>query len=153
MIGVNRSGSPLEGAERTLPVTELDDVLDAADWLVLAAASTPETKALVDARRLSLLKPSAWVVNVARGELIDTPALVEALRESRVGGAALDVTDPEPLPDDHPLWELPNALITPHVANTWDMAVPELISMVRRNVAAFARGGPLEGLVDPLAGY
>ncbi len=153
MIGINRSGRPLEGAERTLPVTRLDDVLGEADWLVLAASSTPETTALVDARRISLMKPSAWVVNVARGELIDTPALVDALREKRLGGAALDVTDPEPLPDGHPLWDLPNALITPHVANTWDMAVPELIAMVRRNVAAFARRGALEGLVDPHAGY
>jgi D-3-phosphoglycerate dehydrogenase len=95
----------------------------------------------------------AWIVNVARGGLIDTDALVAALRTGEIGGAALDVTDPEPLPDGHPLWELDNCLITPHVANTWAMGLAELPGLVRRNVAARAAGKLLEGLVDPEQGY
>ena len=153
VVGVNRSGSPLAGAERTVTVAELPDVVAQADVVALAAALTPETRDLVDAALLDRMRPDALLVNVARGGLVDTAALVEALRSRAIAGAALDVTEPEPLPDDHPLWELPTALVTPHVANTWPMALPELAALVRRNVERFARGEPLEGLVDPEAGY
>lgn len=153
VIGVNRSGAPLAGADRTVSAGHLTEVVGEAEWVVIAAASTPETLHMIDAGVLAAMRPTAWVVNVARGELIDTDALVAALRQGAIGGAALDVTDPEPLPEDHPLWGLDNVIITPHVANTWDMAVPELIGMVGRNVASFAAGEPLEGLVDPSAGY
>lgn len=152
-IGMNRSGKPLEGAHRTVKVDELLDVVGEADWVVLAAASTPETRHLIDDEVMTAMRDTAWIVNVARGAIVDTDSLVTALQSGRIGGAALDVTDPEPLPDGHPLWELPNAIITPHVANTWDMAVPELVGMVERNVAHFREGQPLEGLVDPAAGY
>ena len=87
------------------------------------------------------------------GSLVDTDDLVAALQDGTIGGAALDVTDPEPLPDGHLLFDLDNAIVTPHVANTWDMALPELAALVERNVAAFGRGDPLEGLVDPALGY
>jgi phosphoglycerate dehydrogenase-like enzyme len=99
------------------------------------------------------MSEDAWIVNVARGGLIDTDALVNVLSDKRIGGAALDVTDPEPLPDDHPLWNLDNAIITPHVANTWAMALPELRELIRRNVRHFSRGEPLEGVVDVSLGY
>ena len=153
VVGVNRSGRPLEGAERTVPVTELHDVLGTADYVVLAASSTPETKALIARRELELMNPTAWLVNVARGALVDTDALVDALRSNEIAGAGLDVTEPEPLPTGHPLWDLDNVIVTPHVANTADMAVPELMLMVRRNVEHFAKSEPLEGLVDVSLGY
>jgi D-3-phosphoglycerate dehydrogenase len=153
IVGVNRSGKPLDGAARTVTVGDLPEVVVDADWVVVAAAATPDTRHLIDAAILERMKPSAWVINVARGELIDTTALVAALTARSIGGAALDVTDPEPLPESHPLWDIDEAIITPHVANTWDMAVPELTAMVQRNVAHFAAGEPLEGLVDPVAGY
>lgn len=153
VIAVNRSGRPLEGAESTHPVTELPQLLPGADFVVVAAALTDETRGLIDARALTSMRPDAWLVNVARGGLVDTGALVRALENGSIGGAALDVTDPEPLPDGHPLWDLTNALVTPHVANTWPMAVPELAAMVRRNVAHFGAGEPLEGVVDPSLGY
>jgi D-2-hydroxyacid dehydrogenase (NADP+) len=153
VIAVNRSGTPLGGAETTVPVSRLREVIGRADLLVLAASSTPETRHLIDGATLAAMKPEAWLINVARGALVDTGALVEALQSGRLGGAALDVTEPEPLPDEHPLWRLPNAVITPHVANTWDMALPELAALVQRNVARFAAGEELEGLVDPNAGY
>lgn len=152
-IAVNRSGRNVAGAERTVTGDALMDVVDEADFVVVCAASTPQTRHIVDADVLARLPAHAWIVNVARGELIDTDALVAALRAGRIGGAALDVTDPEPLPDGHPLWDLPNVIVTPHVANTWDMAVPELTALVERNVGAFAAGAPLEGLVDTEAGY
>ncbi len=93
------------------------------------------------------------MVNVARGGLVDTDALVKALESNEIAGAALDVVEPEPLPDDHALWSFDNVMITPHVANTADMAIPELKEMVRRNVAHFAKGERLEGLVDVALGY
>ncbi|MDQ3916778.1 MAG: hydroxyacid dehydrogenase [Actinomycetota bacterium] len=153
VTAVNRSGRPLAGAATTFPVSELPKLWPDATFVVLAAALTEATRHLVDARALALMGREAWLVNVARGGLVDTDALVRALRDRSIGGAALDVTEPEPLPPAHPLWELPNALVTPHVANTWPMAVPELAGMVRRNVAHFAAGEPLEGVVDPALGY
>jgi phosphoglycerate dehydrogenase-like enzyme len=153
VIGVNRSGQPLPGAERTATVKELTKLIPDADFIVLAAALTDETRGLMGPEYLALMKADAWVVNVGRGGLIQTEALVSALRSRSIGGAALDVTDPEPLPEGHPLWELDNAVITPHVANTWEMALPELRALVRRNVARFMAGEELEGLVDPALGY
>lgn len=153
VIGVNRSGRPLEGAEKTVTADRFAEVVGDADFVVLAAAVTEETKGVVNAALLKKMKPDAWIVNVARGVLIDTNALVAALTEKSIGGAALDVTEPEPLPEDHPLWALDNTIITPHVANTWDMALPDLRDLVRRNVEKFMRGGELEGLVDVKAGY
>jgi phosphoglycerate dehydrogenase-like enzyme len=153
VIAINRSGREVPGADRTAAMAALGELIGEADFVVVTAALTPETQGIFDKAMLGRMRPAAWIVNVARGGLIDTDALVTALAAEEIGGAALDVTDPEPLPDDHPLWELDNALITPHVANTWDMALPELRELVQRNVARFAAGEELEGLVDPDLGY
>lgn len=151
---VRRSvGSPVPGAARTVGVDALDEVLPGALVVVLALALTPETRGVMDARRLRLAGPQAVLVNVARGGHVDTAALVEALREGALAGAALDVTDPEPLPDDSPLWSMPSALITPHTANPWSAAQPHLAERIRDNVRRFAAGEELLGLVDPEAGY
>ena len=95
----------------------------------------------------------AWLVNVARGGLVDTEALVEALRSRQIGGAALDVTDPEPLPAGHPLWDLPNCLITPHTADTEQMTRPLLAGRIAENVQRLSEGRELAGQVDPDLGY
>jgi D-3-phosphoglycerate dehydrogenase len=95
----------------------------------------------------------AWLVNVARGGHVQTDALVQALHDGAIGGAALDVTDPEPLPDDHPLWSAPSCLVTPHVGNTPDMAVPLLSERITENTRRFIAGEELLGLVDPALGY
>lgn len=153
LIGVNRSGRPLEGVERTVTVEELGEVLGDADFVVIAAALTEATRNLFDKEMLGAMRPSTWLVNVARGGLVDTDALVAALESGSIGGAALDVTEPEPLPDGHPLWSLHNCLITPHVGNTWAMGLAALPGLVRHNVEAFVEGRPLEGLVDPELGY
>jgi phosphoglycerate dehydrogenase-like enzyme len=150
---VRKHPDPVPGASRTLAVDRLDEVLPDADVVVLALALTPETTGILDARTLGLLPPHAWVVNVARGRHVVTDDLVAALEAGRLGGAALDVTDPEPLPVDHPLWRLPNVLITPHVGNTPEMGIPLLAARVRENVRRFAAGEPLLGLVDVELGY
>lgn len=150
---INRSGSSVPGADVTATLDRLHDLLPDADFVVIAAALTAETRGMLDRRAFEAMKEDAWLVNVARGGLVVTKDLVDALRSNAIGGAALDVTDPEPLPDGHPLWGLDNAIITPHIANTWDMALPDLRELIGRNVARFAAGERLEGLVDPSLGY
>ena len=150
---VRRTAEPVEGAERTVGPDELDDVLPQADVVVLAAAATAETRALLDARRLALLPPTAVLVNVARGDLVDTEALVAALQAGRLWGAGLDVTSPEPLPDGHPLWGDPRVVVTPHQADTPEMSAPLLARRIRHNVRALLGDGGFAGVVDPAAGY
>jgi phosphoglycerate dehydrogenase-like enzyme len=150
---LRRIPEPLAGVARTGTLAELVDVAGQTDLLVIALALTEETTGIVDAEVLDVLPPDAWVVNVARGRHVVTDDLVDALRHRRIGGAGLDVTDPEPLPPGHPLWSLPNCIITPHTANTPEMAVPVLSRRVEENVRRFARGEPLLGPVDVGAGY
>lgn len=153
VVAVNRSGRPVDGAERTVGVAELDAILPEVDHVVVAAPSTPDSRHLLDAARLAALKPTSWVVNIARGELIDTDALCAALDAAVIGGAALDVTDPEPLPDGHPLWTQPRALITPHAANPGPLADRALAQRVADNVARRMAGTALLGRIDLDAGY
>jgi phosphoglycerate dehydrogenase-like enzyme len=136
-----------------LAFEELYEALMGADVVFLALALTPQTRGLIGEIELELMEPHAWLVNVARGQHIITNELVTALREDAIGGAALDVTDPEPLPPGHPLWDLPNCIITPHTANTEDMAKPLLSARITENVRRFAADEPLIGLVDPDHGY
>jgi len=150
---VRQRPEPVQGADRTVGVAELDEALTEADVVVLALALTPATVGLIVARRLQLMGPDSWLVNVARGAHVVTDDLVAALEHRVIGGAALDVTDPEPLPDGHPLWSLPNCLITPHVANTSAMLAPRLADRIRENVRRRTDGRPLLGVVDRDLGY
>lgn len=150
---VRRRPEPLEGAARVVGTDQLDDALPDADLVVLALALTPETVGIIGASKLERMERHAWLVNVARGAHVVTDDLVAALQAQSIGGAALDVTEPEPLPAGHPLWTLDNCLITPHTANTWEMAEPLFADRIRRNVERYAAGQPLLGLVDPALGY
>ncbi|MDS2173776.1 MULTISPECIES: NAD(P)-dependent oxidoreductase [unclassified Nesterenkonia] len=150
---VRRTQEPLQGADRTVSQDQLDEVLDGADVLALAAAVTPDTENMIGARQLGLLADGAVVANVGRGRLIDHDALVDALRAGRLRGAGLDVTEPEPLPDGHPLWELETCLITPHTADTKAMVVPLLRDRVLENHRRLRDGEPPVGVVDTTAGY
>ena len=150
---VRRHPTPMAGADEVVGVDRLIEVLPGRRLVVLALSLTDETRGLIDAEALAAMDEDAWLVNVARGAHIVTDDLVAALEAGTIGGAALDVTDPEPLPDGHPLWSLPNALITPHVGNTPEMAVPLLSARIAENTRRFAADEPLLGPVDPVLGY
>lgn len=150
---VRRTDEDVPGAARTITVDRLAEVLPTSDVVVVAAALTGGTRSLLGADEFAAMKDTAVLVNIARGPLVDTDALVEALAEGRIGAAGLDVVDPEPLPDGHPLWTEPRALITPHQANTNAMTEPLFQARVEANIRALAEGGDPEGVVDVEQGY
>jgi len=150
---VRRHPEPLPGAARMIGADRLAEALPGARAVVLTLALTPETKGLIGRTELAAMERDAWLVNVARGGLVDTGALLDALLSGRIGGAALDVTDPEPLPPGHPLFNLPNCLITPHTADTEEMTRPLLADRIAENVRRLAAGQELIGQVDPDLGY
>jgi len=158
LVAVTRRGLPVAGFAETVRVSDLPGALAGTRFLVIAAPLTLETRRMVDGAMLDALGPAGAVVNLSRGELVDTDALVERLETGRLGAALLDVTDPEPLPAGHPLWRLENVLVTPHVANPnagdpWDSHLPELLDHLAANVRAFRSGSPLAGTLDVDAGY
>ena len=150
---VRRTVEEVEGADTVVGQENIVDALVGADVVFLALSLTPETVGLIGRPELEVMEPHAWIINVARGGHIVTDDLVWALENHVIGGAALDVTDPEPLPESHPLWSLPNCIITPHVGNTPDMAVPLLSARITENVKRFIHDEDLIGLVDVRNGY
>jgi phosphoglycerate dehydrogenase-like enzyme len=152
VVVVRRSDAPLEGA-RIEPADRLPEALAGAVAVVLALPLTPDTRGLVDGRFLERMDSDAWLVNVARGGVVVTADLVAALQNGTIGGAALDVTDPEPLPDGHPLWTLDNCIVTPHAANTFQLGTLHLVARVKENATRFQRSEPLLGRVNVEAGY
>lgn len=152
-VAVNRSGRPVDGADETLAMEDGDRMWGRADVVVTLAPLTAETRGMIDARVLESMKETAVLVNVGRGPLVVTDDLVEALRNRTIAGAALDVTDPEPLPADHPLWELDNCLITPHVANVPRIGKERIAGLTLKNWEAFQRGEEMPTEVDVEAGY
>lgn len=150
---VRQTPTPMAGVSRVLGPDDRIEALAGADAVVLALPLLEHTIGLIGPEELAAMEPHAWLVNVARGAHVQTDALVAALQAGTIGGAALDVTDPEPLPDDHPLWSLPNAIITPHTGNTKAMARPLLSARITENVRRYATGEPFVGLVDVDAGY
>lgn len=141
VLGVrqNVAGGP-EGADEVHSFRELKSVLPRADFLILACPLTEETRHLVDAAALALLKPTAQVVNVARGRVVDEPAIIAALQAGAIAGAALDVTADEPLPADSPLWAMPNVLITPHTGGETHMYEDNVLDFMMENIARLQRG-------------
>tara|TARA_B100000085_G_scaffold135356_1_gene123216 strand:- start:300 stop:1226 length:927 start_codon:yes stop_codon:yes gene_type:complete len=150
---VRRGDDPVPGAARTLTTDRLHEAVADADAVIVALALTDETRNIVDAETLAAMRSDAWLCNVGRGGHVVTDDLVTALREGVIAGAVLDVTDPEPLPDGHPLWELNNCVITPHVGNTPEMGLPLIADRVRVNVGRWIAGDELIGTVDVGAGY
>jgi len=150
---VRRTAGELPGADRTVTSGSLLDVLPDADVVIIAAAATESTAQLIGERELAVMKPTAALVNIARGSLVDSTALAAALRSGHLAGAGLDVTAPEPLPDGHPLWSAPRCIITSHSADTTAMVEPLLAERLRLNVQAFLGDGAFIGVVDPAAGY
>jgi len=150
---VRRGAGAVRGAHATVSVDHLCDVLPEADVVVIAAAATAATENLLGAMEFRVMKRTAILINIARGTLVDTAALVAALRSGQLAGAGLDVTSPEPLPDEHPLWNEPNVIITPHTADTPEMVEPLVAERVRVNVVALLGDGRFEGVVDTAQGY
>ncbi len=151
VVGVTRSGRAVAGVQRVYPAARLTRALAEADFVAVTVPLTPETRGLIGARELGRMRPNAWLLNVARGEVVDEDALVEALATRRIGGAILDVFAREPLPADHPLWRAPNCVITPHISGP---STPEEIAPIfDDNLARFLAGRRLRHVVDRARGY
>jgi phosphoglycerate dehydrogenase-like enzyme len=148
VIAVTRSGSPDPLADESARVADLLTVLPRCDGVVLACPLTPQTRRLIDARALAALPARAVLVNIARGPIVDQAALTAALTAGRLGGAGLDVTDPEPLPAGDPLWTAPNLLISPHLAG-YGAEVParRAVGLIERNLVCYQAGKPLEAVI------
>jgi phosphoglycerate dehydrogenase-like enzyme/glyoxylase-like metal-dependent hydrolase (beta-lactamase superfamily II) len=132
---------------------KLDALLPTADVVVLAAPLTPDTQALFNAERFGRMKDGAFLINIARGKMVDQNAMVAALQSKKLAGAGLDVTEPEPLPSDHPLWKLPNVIITPHVSGQSPGTKARTRQLFIENLKRFASGEGLLNVVDKKAGY
>lgn len=150
---VRRSPGEMLGAVRTVTSERLLEVLPDADIVIVAAAATAGTANLIGAAELAAMPAHAVLVNVARGSLVDSEALVDALESGHLTGAGLDVTAPEPLPDGHPLWTAPRCVITSHAADTPEMIAPLLAQRVESNVRALLGDGAFVGVVNPAEGY
>jgi phosphoglycerate dehydrogenase-like enzyme len=151
---VTRSGRAAPGlAGRVAPVSALDDLLPEADFVVLAAPETPDTRHLMNAARLARMKSSAYLINVARGSLLDEAALAAALTERRIAGAALDVASEEPLPESSPLWALENCFLTPHLSGASDSLWNRQAELLLDNLDRWFSGRELRNRVDLARGY
>ena len=150
VTGVRRNPAGEAGVVGAL---EWEARLPATDLLILSVPLTADTRTLVGERQLAALPSGAWVANIARGGLIDEEALVTALKSGRLGGAYLDVTEPEPLPPDSELWSLPNVILTPHSSWSTDRLPERATAIFLDNLARYRRGEPLRNLVDQAAGY
>jgi D-3-phosphoglycerate dehydrogenase len=146
-----RRGLPADAPPWAEPAASLPALLAVSDYLVLACPLTERTRGLVGGPELAQLPPGACIVNVARGPVIDTDALVEALRSGHLGGAALDVFDTQPLPGGHPLWSMPNVLVTPHVAGITDDSMRRMGEGAARAVAGLLRGELPPHCINPQA--
>lgn len=146
-------GDPPPHIAEVLPSSALDDLLSRSDIVVIAAPLTPETENLIGAREIARMKRGAVLVNVGRAKILQTDALIEALRAGHLAGAALDVFPQEPLPQDHPLWTCPNVILTPHTSGFRQGHWDEVIDVFADNLRRFERGEPLRFRVHEHLGY
>lgn len=148
-----RAHRPVAGAETVVGPGDLESLLAWADFVVLAAPLTAETRHLIDSEALAAMKRTAFLINVARGEVIDDDALIEALREKRIAGAGLDVASPEPLPASSPYWGLANVILTPHVSGYTATYFERTLTLFADNLDRFLRGETLRNVVNKRLGY
>lgn len=153
VLGSRRTPRPMPGVERVVGGDAWRDLLPEADYIVIATPLTPETRAMVDAAAFAAMRPSAYLINIARGAVIDEPALIAALNQGQIAGAALDTFEQEPLPAESPLWRLPNVTITPHSTASSPRMRERQIALFLENLARFRAGQPLLNIVDKSAGY
>jgi len=144
IIAVTRHGAPTPDADATAPMTALHAVLARADAVMIALSASAETRHLIGIQEFAAMKKSAVLVNIARGYIVDCVALAAALKEGQIAGAGIDVTEPEPLPSDHPLWDAPNLILTPHMAGASGAVTSERVAAVAdANLARYLKGEPL----------
>jgi phosphoglycerate dehydrogenase-like enzyme len=153
VIAVRRRPGAVPGAQNVVTPDALGDVAAEADYLVVAAPLTPATRGAISRDVIGRMKKTAWIVNIARGPIIDEAALADALRDGRLGGAGLDTFAEEPLPAESPLWSLPNVVVTPHASNSSPRVRQRTLALFAENVRRFKAGEPLLNRVDLEAGY
>ena len=142
VLGISQSQRPVAGIDRMYGRDQIREVAGLADYFVVIVPYTPQTDRIVDKSVIAALKPSAFFINVARGGVLDEPALIEALRERRIAGAGLDVFETEPLPKESPLWGMDNVIITPKIGGMTDVYVEQTAPILRHNLRAFLGGRP-----------
>lgn len=147
VIGISSAPRKVAGFDRMYARAKLEDAVRELDFLVLLTPYTPATRGIVNARVLAAMKPSSYLVNLARGGVVDEDALMQALREGKLAGAALDVFGQEPLPPDHPFWEMPNVIITPHLGGFFDAYPRYALPVVEHNLRHFL-AGDTQGMIN-----
>jgi phosphoglycerate dehydrogenase-like enzyme len=155
VIGLRRHQNlpvPVPFAE-VFPSGQIEEFLRLADFVVLALPLTAETRRLLNAERLAMMKPGAYLINIGRGDLVDEEALLAALRERKIAGAVLDVFQIEPLPEDHPFWETDNVFVTPHISGNFEEYLERVGEQFAENLARYVRGEALLNVVDKEKGY
>jgi len=154
VLATRRSAAPPPSfVDRQGTPDDLHAFLRESDVVVLCVPLTEETRGMIDAAELALLKPGSYLINIARGPVVDTDALVDALQSGRLAGAGLDVTDPEPLPAEHVLWTMDNVVVTPHVSSRSELTEDRRWALYIENMRRFGAGEPLLNVVDKEAGY
>ncbi len=153
VIGTKRRVEPVPGVDLVFPVSELSRYLPEADFVVVTTPLTPATEHLLDDAALRRLSPKAYLINIARGRVVDEAALVAALREQRIAGAYLDAFAEEPLPAEHPFWTLDNVLLVPHDSHSSPYIGDRMVEIFCANLKRYLAGEPLQNVCDPRRGY
>lgn len=154
VIGIDPKDIPfMYFVSKVVPPDRLETVLPEADVVFMSAPLTPLTEGMFGAKQFSLMKKNSYFIAVSRGKLYNSDALLQAIESKHLAGAGLDVTNPEPLPKDHPLWQCPNVIITPHIAGQSDGVQARRMAVLLENIARFAKGEPLINVVDKERGY
>ena len=154
VLGTKRdTGKPVDGVDQLLPASALDELLPRSDFVVLAVPNTPETVRLMNAERFRLMRPTAFLINIARGSVVNEADLIDALDSGVVAGALLDVFEKEPLPEDSPLWRMHNVIVTPHVAGSPSGYEGRVFDIFAENIERFVAGRPLHNEVALDRGY
>ncbi|MDA7965581.1 D-2-hydroxyacid dehydrogenase [Ruegeria sp.] len=153
IVGMRRSGDPVPGVSQVYRPDQMAEMLPQCDFVVLATPGTAETRKLIGAPELELMKDTAFLINVGRGDVVDEAAVTHALQSGQIAGAALDVFEQEPLPDDSPLWSMENVIVTPHVSGTTSRYTERVVGKFCENLEKYRAGEPLPNIVDLDRGY
>jgi phosphoglycerate dehydrogenase-like enzyme len=153
VIGVRRSAYPVRGVTQVYTTKQLTSALAQADHVALCLPLTDATRHFIGAKELRAMRPTAYIYNVGRGASIDQNALIEALQKGAIAGAGLDVTDPEPVPPDSPLWGMPNVILSQHTSGSSPHNAKRVTDLFAANLARYLADKPLHQLIDPARGY